>query len=78
MVTMRQGAQALKSIHRQLDLDKIEDTMEDIREQMENTQQIADAISNPLNISMDGLDEVCVDQLGGYARFADISTLCAG
>lgn len=69
MVTMRQGAQALKSIHRQLDVNKIEDTVEDIREQMEITQQIANVISDPLNVGMEGLDEVCLDRLDVYTRF---------
>lgn len=64
MVTMRQGAQALKSIHKQLDVNGIEDTVEDIREQMEITQQIANAISDPLNVGMDSLDEVRADRLG--------------
>lgn len=61
VVAMRQGAQALKTIHGQLDVDKIEDTMEDIRDQMETTMQIGCAISDPLNIGVEGLDEVCVD-----------------
>ena len=78
MVTMRQGAQALKVIHGQLDVTKIEDTMEDVRDQMEITQQIASAISDPINIGMDALDEVCVDRPRINAPFADISTLCAG
>ena len=32
--------------------------MEDIREQMDMTQQIANAISNPINVGLDDLDEV--------------------
>jgi hypothetical protein len=58
MVAMRQGAQALKTVHKQLDMSKIDDTVEEIREQMEITQQIANAISDPLNLGLDGLDEV--------------------
>jgi len=57
MVAMRQGAQALKTVHKQLDMSKIDDTVEEIREQMEITQQIANAISDPLNLGLDGLDE---------------------
>lgn len=76
MVTMRQGAQALKVIHGQLDVTKIEDTMEDVRDQMEITQEIANAISDPLNIGVDALDEVCVDRLRIYAPFADVHALC--
>jgi len=80
MVTMRQGAKVLQSIHKQLDLTKIEDTMEDIREQMETTQQIADAISNPLNVGLESLDEVRETTWIRLVctRFADVSTLCAG
>jgi Snf7 len=63
VVAMRQGAQVLKSIHKQFDVDKVEDTVEDIREQMEITQQIAHAISDPFNVGMEGLDEVRVNRL---------------
>jgi len=76
MVTMREGAKVLQSIHKQLDVNKVEDTVEDIREQMEITQQIAKAISDPLNLGLDGLDEVCVERLGSVwcaLLFADVS-----
>ena len=72
MVMMRQGAQALQLMHRQLDVNKVEDTVEDIREQMEITQQIANAISDPLNVGIEGLDEVRVDRLG----LVDVRSFC--
>ena len=55
---MRQGARVLQSIHKQLDVTNVEDTMEDIREQMDMTQQIAKAISDPINVGLEDLDEV--------------------
>ncbi len=48
----------LQSIHKQLDVTNVEDTMEDIREQMDMTQQIAKAISDPINVGLEELDEV--------------------
>lgn len=63
---MRQGARVLQSIHKQLDVTNVEDTVEDIREQMEITQQIANAISDPVNVGLEGLDEVC--ELPGFGR----------
>jgi charged multivesicular body protein 4 len=58
VVAMRQGAKVLQLIHKQLDVNNVEDTMEDIREQMEVTQEIANAISNPVNVGLEGLDDV--------------------
>lgn len=65
---MRQGARVLQSIHKQLDVTNVEDTVEDIREQMEITQQIANAISDPVNVGLEGLDEV--RELPGFGRSA--------
>jgi len=55
---MRQGAKVLQLIHKQLDVTNVEDTMEDIRDQMETTQQIANAISDPVNVGLEDLDDV--------------------
>lgn len=57
MLAMKKGAGALKDIHRQLNIDKVDATMDEIREEMERTKEIADAISNPLNVGVE-LDEV--------------------
>ncbi|CAE7197201.1 unnamed protein product [Rhizoctonia solani] len=56
MAAMKQGAQALRDIHGNLTIDKVDSTMDQVREQMELTEEISQAISNPLNIGVD-LDE---------------------
>lgn len=58
---MKQGASAMKHIHKGLDLDKVDDTMDEIREQVELNQEISEAISKPL-IMQDELDEDELDQ----------------
>lgn len=52
---MRTGAQAMKSIHGELNIDKVENTMDDIREQMDLANEITASISQPLGMDM-GLD----------------------
>ncbi|PWN50472.1 Snf7-domain-containing protein [Violaceomyces palustris] len=56
MQAMRRGADALKNIHGSLNIDKVDSTMDSIREQMDLTNEISDAISNPVGMGND-LDE---------------------
>ncbi|KAL5636219.1 hypothetical protein ACGC1H_004887 [Rhizoctonia solani] len=56
MAAMKQGAQALRDIHGNLTIDKVDSTMDQVREQMELTEEISQAISNPLNMGVE-LDE---------------------
>jgi len=63
MSTMKQGAQALRDIHGNLTIDKVDSTMDQIREQMELTEEISQAISNPLNIGIDLDDDELKDEL---------------
>lgn len=55
MDAMRTGAQAMKSIHGEMNIDKVENTMDDIREQMDLANEITASISQPLGMDM-GLD----------------------
>lgn len=48
MKVMQQGASALKSIHNGMDMDKLDSTMDDIRDQVALNEEISDAISRPL------------------------------
>ncbi|ODV85872.1 hypothetical protein CANARDRAFT_7235 [[Candida] arabinofermentans NRRL YB-2248] len=60
MKAMKQGAKAMKQIHGDFNVDKVDQTMEDIREQVELSEEISDAISRPLGndlIDEDELDE---------------------
>lgn len=56
MKAMRKGADALRNIHGSLNIDKVDATMDSIREQMDLTNEISDAISNPVGMGQD-LDE---------------------
>lgn len=47
---------AFKQIHRDLNVDKVDSILEDMREQIENAQVVQQAISTPLN--GDTIDEV--------------------
>jgi len=53
--TMKTAAGAMKKIHKDQDIDNVEDVMADIQEQQDIGQEIADAISRPIEIS--GLDQ---------------------
>lgn len=60
MKAMKQGAQAMKQIHGEYDVDKVENTMDDIREQVELADEISEAISRPVGteyVDEDELDE---------------------
>ncbi|KAK4684905.1 charged multivesicular body protein 4A/B, partial [Tremellales sp. Uapishka_1] len=50
MVAMKKGADALKGIHGSLKVEKVDQTMDAIREQMDLTNEISDAISNPVGM----------------------------
>ncbi|WOO81261.1 Vacuolar-sorting protein SNF7 [Vanrija pseudolonga] len=56
MLAMKKGADALKSIHSTLKVEKVDQTMDAIREQMDLTNEISDAISNPVGI-VNNIDE---------------------
>lgn len=60
MKAMKQGAQAMKQIHGEYDVDKVENTMDDIREQVELAEEISEAISRPVGgeyVDEDELEE---------------------
>lgn len=56
MRAMQRGSAALKQIHASMDIDKVDNTMDSIREQMSLTNEISEAISNPVGIGAE-LDE---------------------
>lgn len=57
MRAMQRGFDALKGIHGSMNIDKVDNTMDSIREQMALTNEISDAISNPVGMGAE-LDEV--------------------
>jgi len=46
--TMQSGAKAMKTVHKDLDLDKVEDVMDEIEDQQQIAGEISDAISRPI------------------------------
>ncbi|CAO3660285.1 unnamed protein product [Umbelopsis ramanniana] len=55
MNALRGGAEAMKNIHGSMDINKVDATMDDIRDQMDIANEISDAISRP--VLGDELDE---------------------
>eukprot|EP00127_Corallochytrium_limacisporum_P006399 Clim_evm7s226 gene=Clim_evmTU7s226 len=55
---MREGAQAMKSVHGKMSIDKVDDTMDDIREQMDLANEISNAIAQPLGNDLLDDDEL--------------------
>ncbi|RKP11766.1 Snf7 family, partial [Piptocephalis cylindrospora] len=54
---MSDGAKAMKSIHGELNVDKVDKTMEDINDQMALANEISDAISQPTAFGTELVDE---------------------
>jgi charged multivesicular body protein 4 len=48
MNAMKMGAASMKTIHKDMNIDQVDDIMDDIREQMDIANEINDAISQPL------------------------------
>jgi len=63
MEAMKKGADALKTIHGSLSIDKVDATMDSIREQMELTNEISEAISNPMSVGLEADDEALKAEL---------------
>lgn len=63
MVAMKKGAEALKGIHGSLNINKVDNTMEAIREQMDLSNEISEAISNPVNMGIEVDDDELKNEL---------------
>ncbi|XP_030375256.1 charged multivesicular body protein 4b isoform X1 [Scaptodrosophila lebanonensis] len=57
LTTMKDAADALKLAHKNMDVDKVHDMMDDIAEQQDVAKEISDAISNPVAFGADLDDE---------------------
>ncbi|KAJ2511199.1 ESCRT-III subunit protein snf7 [Coemansia sp. RSA 1939] len=73
MKAMQTGAEAMKGIHKDLNVDKVDETMDEIREQMDLANEISDAISQPqlfgaeldedeLNAELEELEQEVLDK----------------
>ncbi|KAF9347893.1 hypothetical protein BGX26_000666 [Mortierella sp. AD094] len=56
MKAMRAGAEAMKGIHGAMDINKVDQTMEEIRDQMEIAEEISNVISQPVAFGVE-MDE---------------------
>ncbi|KAG8903738.1 hypothetical protein FRB99_002829 [Tulasnella sp. 403] len=63
MDAMRQGAEALRIIHGDTTIERVDATMDSIREQMELTNEISGLISDPMNLGIENNDEELKAQL---------------
>ncbi|WFD31944.1 ESCRT-III subunit protein snf7 [Malassezia sp. CBS 17886] len=68
MKAMQRGSAALKNIHTNMDIDKVDNTMDSIREQMSLTSEISEAISNPVGIGNDLDEEELREELQGLEQ----------
>ncbi|KAJ2704209.1 ESCRT-III subunit protein snf7 [Coemansia sp. IMI 203386] len=70
---MKIGTEAMKNIHKKLDIDKVEDTMDDMKEQVDLANGVSEAISQPqlfgaeldedeLNAELEGLEQEELDK----------------
>jgi len=50
---MKAGSDAMKSIHGSINIDKVDDTMDDIREQMDLANEVSSAISQPVGFGIE-------------------------
>ena len=48
MKAMKMGAASMKSIHQEMDADKVGDTMDDIKEQMDLAQDVQNVLAEPI------------------------------
>jgi len=59
--TMQTASKAMKTVHKEVDINSVDDVMEDIQEQQDIAAEISDAISRPL--AMPGLEGIDDDDL---------------
>ncbi|GAA6063889.1 hypothetical protein JCM10212_001371 [Sporobolomyces blumeae] len=60
---MKKGAEVLKGIHGKLNVDKVDATMDEVRNQLELTNEISQAISDPAGMGIDVDDQELADEL---------------
>ncbi|BGO97217.1 Vacuolar-sorting protein SNF7 [Rhodotorula toruloides] len=60
---MKQGAEVLKNMYGKLNVDKVDATMDEVRNQLELTNEISQAISDPAGMGIDVDDQELADEL---------------
>lgn len=62
IMAMRKGASAMKTIHKGMNIDKVDKTMDEIREQMDISNEISDALSSSrLGVSVEDEDDLAAE-----------------
>mmetsp|Transcript_20512 Transcript_20512/g.29289 ORF Transcript_20512/g.29289 Transcript_20512/m.29289 type:complete len:229 (+) Transcript_20512:33-719(+) len=60
---LKTGTLAMKNIRKEMDIEKVDDMMDDIREEMEIAQEISNAIAQPVDIGMPMDDDELLAEL---------------
>ncbi|KAJ2776599.1 ESCRT-III subunit protein snf7 [Coemansia interrupta] len=68
MKAMEKGNEAMKQIHKDLDIDKVDATMDEIREQMDLANGISEAISQPQLFGVDMDEDELAAELEGLEQ----------
>ncbi|OLY80680.1 Vacuolar-sorting protein SNF7 [Smittium mucronatum] len=63
MNAMRKGADAMKNIHKNMNIDKVDQTMDEIREQMDLANEVSAAISQPELLGMSSNESELLEEL---------------
>eukprot|EP01135_Chromosphaera_perkinsii_P009621 Nk52_evm71s1810 gene=Nk52_evmTU71s1810 len=63
MNAMKMGAQTMKDIHGAFTIDKVDETMDEIRDQMDVANEIGEAISQPVGLGMEFDDDELAAEL---------------
>jgi charged multivesicular body protein 4 len=63
MQAMREGADAIKEIQGGMTLEQVDDTMEDIREQMDIANEISEAIAQPIGVGAEFDEDLLNEEL---------------
>ena len=58
---MKTGTDAMKTIRKEMDIEKVDDMMDDIREEMEIAQEISNAIAQPVDLMPMDDDELLAE-----------------
>lgn len=62
LLSMKKGADAMKTIHKGMNIDKVDKTMDDIREQMDISNEISEALSSTrLGVAAEDEDELAAE-----------------
>lgn len=74
-MAMRTGATAMQQIHGELDAEKVEETMDEIADQMAVADEISEAIANPMGGEMEDDDELLaeLDELDEFDLEAEVT-----